>query len=287
MMNVVRPADAFLFMLLAAHPAAAQRINVVDEAKLPHFDLASVKPHRGDDDVMFGHQYDGDRFTATGSLKALTRLAYGLQQSQLIGGADWADSDLYDIAAIAEGAPTPDVMRLMLRELLRERFMLRLVVETRELQIYTLSMARSDAAPGPQLNPAIVDCETTRGAAHPQPAAGGRPRCTIQFAPGTLNAAGVSMTVLADHLSMWVDRIVTDRTGLHGTFDLSLRWLPDRLPEVTAPLATAGLATIGAVDPSAPSIFTALREQLGLKLEPLRGPAEVLVVERVERPTTN
>jgi uncharacterized protein (TIGR03435 family) len=86
---------------------------------------------------------------------------------------------------------------------------------------------------------------------------------------------------------MWVDRIVTDRTGLHGTFDLSLRWLPDRLPEVTAPLATAGLATIGAVDPSAPSIFTALREQLGLKLEPLRGPAEVLVVERVERPTTN
>jgi len=236
---------------------------------------------------MFGHRYDGNRFTATGSLKALTRLAYGLQQSQLIGGPDWADSDLYDIAATAGGTTTPDAMRLMLRELLRERFMLHLVVEMRELPIYALSMARSDATPGPQLNRATVDCETTGGSAHPQVAAGGRPPCTIQFAPGILNAAGVSMTVLAHHLSMWVDRIVTERTGLQGTFDLSLRWLPDRLPEVTAPLSTPGLATIGAVDPSAPSIFTALREQLGLKLEPLRGPAEVLVVERVEKPTIN
>ena len=163
--------------------------------------------------------------------------------------------------------------------------MLHLVVETRELPIYALSMARSDATPGPQLNRRHRRLRDRRRFRTSPASRWWASACTIQFAPGTLNAAGVSMTVLASQLSMWVDRIVTDRTGLQGTFDLSLRWLPDRLPEATTPLSTSDLATIGAVDPGAPSIFTALREQLGLKLEPLRGPAEVLVVERVEPPT--
>jgi len=260
----------------------------------PRFEVASVNPHRPDDDLLFAHWYDEGRFTATGSLHMLIRLAYGLQDSQLTGGPDWTDSDLYDIIATTDGAPRPDIMRLMLRELLAERFMLRLGVEMRERPIYALSMAKRDAAPGPQLRPAAVDCDALfaaarpgRGSALPPTPTGERPPCGIQLAPGTLTAGGMTMAVLANHLSMWVDRIVTDRTGLQGRFDLSLKWLPDRMPEATASVVTSDLAPLGALDPSAPSIFTALQEQLGLRLEALRGPAEVHVVERVERPTVD
>jgi uncharacterized protein (TIGR03435 family) len=102
------------------------------------------------------------------------------------------------------------------------------------------------------------------------------------LSPGNLVASGMTMPALADHLSMWVGRIVTDRTGLQGQFDLSLKWLPDRVPE-TGPSWTSDLA----IDPNAPSIYTAVQEQLGLTLEALRGPAEVFVVERAVRPTVN
>jgi len=90
------------------------------------------------------------------------------------------------------------------------------------------------------------------------------------------------MPALADHLSMRVDRVVTDRTGLQGRFDLSLNWLPDRVPE-TGSSSTSDLA----IDPNAPSIYTAVQEQLGLRLEALQGLAEVFVVERADRPTVN
>jgi uncharacterized protein (TIGR03435 family) len=264
------------------------------EPERPRFEVASIKPHRPDDDVLFAYSYDESRFTATGSLHMLIRLAYELQDSQLAGGLNWTDSDLYDIVATADGAPTPDIMRLMLRELLADRFMLRLSVEMRERPIYALSMVKSDAIAGPQLKPAAVDCDALfatarpgRDAALPPTLAGGRPSCGIRFAPGTLTAGGMTMAVLANHLSMWVDRIVMDRTGLQGTFDLSLKWLPDRLPEAPAPLSTPDFGPLGVLDPSAPSIFTALQEQLGLKLDALKGPAEVFVVEQVERPTAD
>ena len=251
----------------------------------PRFEVTSVKPHRTDDDVMFGHWYGEDRFTATGSLRMLIRLAYSLQESQLAGGPDWADSDLYDIAATAHGSATPDVMRLMLRELLADRFALRLGIEMRERPMYALSRVKSDSPLGPQLKLAAVDCNTARTGARAvllPTADGGRPSCGIRFSPGNLVASGMTMPALADHLSMWVGRIVTDRTGLQGQFDLSLKWLPDRVPE-TGPSWTSDLA----IDPNAPSIYTAVQEQLGLTLEALRGPAEVFVIERTVRPTVN
>lgn len=262
------------------------------EPEPPRFEVASVKPHRLDDDVLFAHWYDEGRFTATGSLHMLIRLAYGLQDSQLTGGPNWTDSDLYDIVATADGAPTPDVMRLMLRDLLADRFMLRLGVEMREGPIYALVIAKSNATLGPALKPTAVDCDAQfaaarlgRGSAPPSTLASDRPPCGIRVAPGSVTAGGMTMAVLANNLSMWVDRVVSDRTGLQGTFDLSLKWLPDRLPEATASFSTSDLAPIGALDPSAPSIYTALQEQLGLSLKALDGPVEVFVVERVDRPT--
>jgi uncharacterized protein (TIGR03435 family) len=248
--------------------------NRVTEPERPRFEVASVKPHRTDDDVMFGHWYGESRFTATGSLRMLIRLAYGLQDSQLAGGPDWADSYLYDIAATANGSATPDVMRLMLRELLADRFALRLGIEMRYRPIYALTQVNSDSRLGSQLKLAAVDCNALL-----------RASCGIRFSPGSLVASGMTMPALADHLSMWVDRIVTDRTGLEGRFDLSLKWLPDRVPE-TGSSSRSELAP-SAIDLDAPSIYTAVQEQLGLRLEALVGLAEVFVVERADRPTVN
>jgi uncharacterized protein (TIGR03435 family) len=247
--------------------------NRATESERPRFDVASVKPHRTDDDVMFAHWYGEGRFTATGSLRMLIRLAYGLQDSQLAGGPAWADADLYDIMATANGSATPARMRLMLREVLSDRFALRLGIEMRERPLYALSRVKSDSALGPQLKLA-VDCNAVLGAAPPS--------CGILFSLGNLVARGMTMPALADHLSMWVDRIVIDRTGLQGQFDLSLKWLPDRVPE-TGSSSTSNLA----IDPNAPSIYTAVQEQLGLRLEALQGLADVFVIERAGRPTVN
>jgi uncharacterized protein (TIGR03435 family) len=265
--------------------------NRVTEPERPRFEVASVKPHRTDDDVLFAHWYDDSRFTATGSLRMLIRLAYGLQDSQLAGGPDWTDSDLYDIVATADGSATQGVMRLMLRELLADRFALRLGTEMRERPIYALSRAKSDSSLGPQLKRTAIHCNALLGAGRrsvlPSTPAGERAPCGIRLSPGNLVAGGMTMPALADHLSMWVDRIVTDRTGLQGQFDLSLKWLPDRVPETASSSSSASDVAPSAFDPSAPSIYTAVQEELGLRLEALRGLAEVFVVERADRPTAD
>lgn len=252
----------------------------------PRFDVASVKPHRANDNVMFALQFhEGGRFTSTGSLRMLIRTAYGLQERQLVGGPDWADRDLYEIAARAEGSPSPDTMRRMLRALLAERFLLRVRTENREMPIYALVVKEQG-----RLNATIADCDALtagarRGPPPVAPAPGERPSCGIWFGPGRLAAGGLTMTALATNLSLWVDRVVTDRTGLSGAYDLELRWRPDRLPQMPTPLSTSDTFTVGGVDPDAPDLFTALEEQLGLKLDAQRGPGEVFVVERAGRPT--
>jgi bla regulator protein blaR1 len=251
----------------------------------PRFDVASVKPHRANDDVMFALQFhEGGRFTSTGSLRMLIRTAYGVQEHQLVGGPDWAERDLYDIAARAEGSPSPDTMRRMLRALLAERFLLRVRTENREMPIYALVVKEQG-----RMNATIADCDAlTAGARrgpHPAaPAPGERPSCGIWFGPGRLAAGGLTMTALATNLSLWVDRVVTDRTGLSGAYDLELRWRPDRLPQTPTPLSTSDTFTVGGVDADAPDLFTALEEQLGLKLDAQKGPGEVFVVERAGRP---
>lgn len=268
-----RPLAALAASLVALGAAdwlrAAQAPDVATDG--PRFEVASVKPHRTADDVMFALQFhDGGRFTATGTVRMLIRTAYGVQESQLASGPGWMDSDRFDIVAKAEGAATPEVMRLMLRQLLADRFAVRMHTESRDMPIYTLGVTRADPTLGPRIRRATASCERTP--------------CDIRFAPGTLTASALTMTDLATNLSMWVDRIVTNGTGLDGTFDLRLTWTPDRLPQAPTPLGTADLP-VDAVDPNGPSLFTALREQLGLRLDAEHGPAEVWVVDRVERPT--
>ena len=111
--------------------------------------------------------------------------------------------------------------------------------------------------------------------------------CSIRFAPGVLTARGVTLPSLASELSMWVDRVVIDRTSASGAFDVVLEWAADSVPH--APLTTASPDPPALARPAAerPSIFTAVREQLGLSLEPARGNVDVFVIERAERPTAN
>jgi uncharacterized protein (TIGR03435 family) len=240
-------------------------------ADAPRFEVASVRPHRAADDVMFALQFhERGRLTVTGTLRMLIRTAYRLQEFQVVGPGGWIDEEQFEIEGRAGRDATPDEMRVMLRALLTERFGLVLRSERRDAPVYALRVAK----PG------------TRGRV--RPAAEVCPgACSIRFAPGALNARGVTIAMLASELSWWVDRIVTDQTAVEGRFDLDLEWAPDVMPQAPAVVSTADPPVAARVDSNAPSIFTAVREQLGLSLEPERGDVEVLVIDRAERPTQN
>lgn len=267
------------------------------------FEVASVKENRLDDRrITFGLQ-PGGRFTATGvSLRELIRFAYGVQPSQIEGGPAWIDTVRFDVLAKApEGTTIVNAgpgeigtMNLMMRSLLASRFTLVVERPVKDAPIYELVMARADRKPGPNLKVAATDCAALVAArrgggappALPQP---GEPmNCGMMMAPNRFQAGGTQIRQLAQVLSQRVGRIVTDRTGLEGNYDFTLEFTPD--PGLAGGPGGPGEPPPGApplpfVDPNAPSIFTALQEQLGLKLEPRRGPVEMLVIKSVEMPT--
>jgi uncharacterized protein (TIGR03435 family) len=233
-------------------------------------------------------------------LRALIRNAYGLQPQQLAGGPDWIDSARYDINAKAQGEfavtepGTVGPPQLMMQRMLAERFRLTVHTERRELRIYVLTRARRDGRLGPQIRTAAIDCQAVMNdmlkrvpqSGDAPPAAplrpDGGPGCGMRFGPGArLTAGGTSMAALARILATPVGLIVEDRTGLAGGFDFDLEFDPADLAGFTAGAPPAP------ADVTAPSLFTALEEQLGLKLQAERAPVEVLVIDRVERPTEN
>ena len=285
----------------------------------PAFEAASIKPNKtGDGRVFIGFQ-PGGRFNATGiTLRMLIAIAYGTPQplpnAQIFGGPGWIGSDRFDIVAKAEGdvAPGPNgPLPLMLRTLLADRFRLAVHNETRELPIYALVLARSDGKLGPQLHPAAVDCAVIaasrgRGGVPPPGGAGapgdrgagraggpggpgfgpsGRPVCGMMVGPANIAAGGQSVAQFAALLSGRVQRLVVDRTGLTGNFDIDLTWTPDQIPQGPPGGLPPGAPPLPPIDPNGPSIFTAVQEQLGLKLESTKGPVGVLVIDRAEQPT--
>jgi uncharacterized protein (TIGR03435 family) len=273
--------------------------NTPAEPKLT-FEVASVRLNTsGTNQVTMGMQ-PGGRFTAVNMpLALLIRSAYRIQESQLIGAPDWVATERYDIVAKGEGEFGPPVpggglgrQQLMLQSLLEERFTLKPRRETRQLPIYALVLAHENRTLGPALKLSAVDCQALaaarkQGAAPPAPPkAGERPQCGTHMGFGRI-AGGMPMTSLARLLSDVVQRSVVDSTGLTGNFDLELSWTPDQLPSrppgtpADQPFRMNGVE----IDPNGPSIFTALQEQLGLKLESRRGPVEVLVIDQIERPT--
>ena len=231
---------------------------------------------------------------------SLITLGYGIQRFQLIGGPAWMNTDRFDINAVSEDVPvqptlpgTPNRMQLLVRSLLKERFALKTHNETRELPLSYLVMAREDGKLGERLRPSTVDCralfaERAKAAKEGAPATpipfnpGEIPQCGMRGGMGQIAAGSIALSNFAQMLGSMLNRPIYDRTNLTGNFDIQLDYTPDQMPQIPAGVTLPPGVTLPS--PDGPSLNTALREQLGLKLEATRGPVEVLVIDSVEPP---
>lgn len=267
---------------IASAVAAAQ--SAAPTAPAPVFEVASIKANTsGDGRAMMMPQPGGRLNMVNVPLRLMIRNAYRVQDFQIVGGPDWLNTARFDVVAKAEGGnPSPEQLQQMMRSLLAERFKLVVRSETREMPIYALVPARADGKPGAQLRKSDADCSQAPQAP-PQP--GQLPRCNIMVGFGSLRARGSTLDAFAANLSTFAGRIVVDRTSIAGGYDIDLTWTPDQIPRPAGggdqPVQVNG-ATI---DPNGPSLFTALQEQLGLKLDSTKGPVDVLVIDRAEKPT--
>jgi uncharacterized protein (TIGR03435 family) len=263
------------------------------------FEVASVKPVKPEIPLQrpfacaFG---PGGRFRAFGTLQMLIACAYripaALNERQIFGGPKWLTVDLFDIEAKSPpeqvpGSPTESLV--MLQTLLAERFKLVVHRQLKELSIYALVLARRDRKLGPQLRPTLKDCSSwiAGGRQGAPPAVPGDMPCGRQLLNAfAIRGTAMPMSQLASLLSARLDRTVQDQTGLTGSFALDLQWRPDQAatmgagPDIPTNPNSAG-------DHLPTSIFTAMQEQLGLRLRPAKGSIEMIIVDHAEHPTTN
>lgn len=236
------------------------------------FEVASIKPSQ----AAAGGFYRPmpTRFTATGSVVELIRLAYQLPSHRVIGGEEWTRQQRFDVNASIAGPRTPGDFWFMLRNLLTDRFALRVHREQRPLEVFTLTLARDDGKLGPNLTrldrACAADAQTIED------------RCFASEVIGTYRSTGRRWEDrwFVDFLERAAGRPVLDRTDLSGQFDVSLRFNPGirRVPDGRTDVSLEELE-------ERPILFTAVREQLGLKLEPATAPMDVLVIDSVERLT--
>jgi len=253
-----------------------------DSAPIPY--VATVKVNTSGSGESFTRRLPGGTFLASNMrLRDLIAFAHGLQPFQIEGAPGWIGDVRFDVTMKAEAdvgpvaiGPTQIGLQLA-RAVLAERFAFQAHRETRERPVFALVRARQDGSLGPRLRQSPTDCAVLAteagksGAPWPPRSAEGRILCGLQTQGTTLTAGGYPMAEFQRFLTGQTQRVVIDRTGLAGAWDFELTFTP---PDVAA-----------AVSPDTPSLFTALQEQLGLRLEATRGSAEVLVVDRIERPT--
>jgi bla regulator protein BlaR1 len=224
------------------------------------FEVASVKPANSGRPGM-SSQTEVGRFKAINATASfLIQYAYGLKDFQLSGGPGWMGSDTFDIDAKGETKTGDREFPQMMRALLADRFQLKFHRATRTLPVFDLVVAKD----GPKFTHA------------PETESGGTRRSA-----GQLTIAKGTVASLASTLSNILGRKVLDKTGLTGEYDMKLRWTPDAYQP--PPLRPNGPPP----DPNNPSIFTAVQEQLGLKLESSKGPVEILVIDSVSKPAEN
>jgi uncharacterized protein (TIGR03435 family) len=241
-------------------PQPAPRMAPMAADANPTFEVATIKPSRPDE---HGPRYDfrGRRFSVIhASLSDLLKFSYGLQQSQIAKAQDWVNSESYDISAEpdGEGAPSIKQWQMMVKKLMADRFQLKFHFEKREQTVYVLTVAKT----GPKLKISQSDPSAPGG---------------LGFGPpGNFGATNQTMADIAEALGQGaLNRPVVDQTGLTGRFDLRLTWTPDESQS----------ATESADAP--PNLFTAIQEELGLKLESTKAPVDVLVIDHIERPSEN
>ena len=264
----------------------------------PAFDVTSVKPNNSGEGRITMLPAPGGGWKATNvTLGMLVRIAFQLQDNQIVGGPKWLFSDRFDVLGSGNAPGREGAMLQKLQTLLADRFSLTTHVEKRELPMFALVMAGRDAKLGPKLTSSAADCAPpapppggSSGQPQPRPfvmpARGEIPRCGWMMGPGRLAAGGQTMAQLATNLSRLVGGMVADKTNLAGNFDLALEYTPDPnmagrgdLPPLPPGAAPDRPASDG------PSIFTALQEQLGLKLESTKGPVDVFVIDLAQKPS--
>ncbi|MDE3198170.1 MAG: TIGR03435 family protein [Acidobacteriota bacterium] len=262
----VRVAIFLLAFLLFPAPA----LYAQQPAEPPRYEVASVNPAADDDPRMVFHIGPDGSLSATGiTLRRLMMTAYEVQGFRIAGGPAWVSSRRWDIQARPNRAAAPPQVHRMLRELLEDRFQLRVRPETRNMPVYDLIADRKGAK--------VPASRDTQGPYE------------IHIGPGTVELTNASSSTFASQLTYALAHQIVDKTGLSGSFDFKLEWTPE--PGEDGGPTTSGLPP-GMPDPAPPnkdrpSIFTAVREQLGLRLVPARGPVDVVVIDSVRMPTAN
>jgi uncharacterized protein (TIGR03435 family) len=227
------------------------------EDKRPAFAVASVKPNRSGESAL------NNRFTPTQAayinypVRVLINDAYRVNPDRLVGGPEWIRSERFDVLGSIPPESRPADRQMMLQRLLEVRFGLKHHREVREVPVYQLVRARTDGRLGPGLRPSTIDCSGP-----PQTS-----KCRTMIGFNEINGRGTLWQSLELPLQLGLDRPTVDRTGLSGNFDIELKWSRDISPTGDQP-----------------SVFTALEEQLGLKLQPGRAPLDVMVIDAVSRP---
>ena len=257
--------------------------GVAPGAQPPAFDVVSIRRNlSGSQHTSIRRQAGGGLNATNVTLRALVRTAYQLPDYQIAGGPDWITTHRFDVVAIGGPADASlEVLTAKLQALLADRFGLVARREMREVPTYELVMP-APGRPGPRLRPSTADCAGLAAArARGEAQSGTVPTCgTARGGAGEMTASGVTMAELARNLSAGAGRLIVDRTGLAGGYDFDLSWAAD-------PEATAGPSPGDRATDTRPSLFAAVQEQLGLKLEPRRGLVDVLVIDRAALPAEN
>jgi uncharacterized protein (TIGR03435 family) len=247
--------------------------GIAAQSGLLAFDAISIRENTTINDEGTISAPTRGRFTVSNlPVAALIRYAYGIRDYQLLDAPDWATATPYDIVATypAELPVVTDAeIRQMVQALLADRFSLQVRREKRELPVLELRVARADGKPGPQLVPSTTDC------GRPQAPTERFPPCQAFQTRSMFQGRGQTLDRLATALQAMIRLPVVNRTGLTGPYDVTLRW-----GDARGPAEQASVEEIAAMT-------TAIEEQLGLKLQSGRAPADVIVVTSVRRPTAN
>ena len=280
-------AIAVLLALCCLNPSQSRAQSpgaAAGNAPQPAFEVASIRPDDpGSMSNMLRARFTADSYTAEHfSLQMLIKSAYGVDDNQITGAPKWSSSQRFGIEAKMDSDTTAALSKLsgdqlqlahrqMLQALLADRFKLALHTETKDLPVFVLVIAKG----GPKIHEAKSGDTYANGVKNAGGEAIGPHMAMMRLGGGRIEAQGVPMDSLANGLAQQLGRKVLDKTGLKGNYDYTLEWTPDQGHAETTE------------DSSGPSIFTAIQEQLGLKLESRTAPVDILVIDHVEMPSPN
>lgn len=282
-----------LVWLLVAVAVGAGTLAAQAPPPRPSFEVVSIRPNPNRDAQMrldLSPTRLAWRATTLRGLIGLSYQRWAFDSREIVGGPGWTESERFDIIVQGTIPPVeaggfPGQAFQMIRGMLADRFKLVVHEETRERPVYELTLARKDGRLGPRLVQSAVDCTAIMNdelkGKKPPVLPDGRRACAIGAPPGRFTSMGLTIQQMAAALQGQVGRPVIDKTGLAGAWDWDLEFAPEFLP------GRAGEPPPAPVGTDKPSIFSAMQEQLGLRLESARGPVSVVVVDRAERPTEN